>query len=47
MFNNINKMEILVSDIRCSCMHLTPKRIIKGSQYNEKLWRDNFVKVYL
>ena len=46
MVPDVNKMEILVSDIRCSCLHLTRKRIIKGGQHNEKLWRDNFVKVY-
>jgi predicted alpha/beta superfamily hydrolase len=46
MVPDVNKMEILVSDIRCSCMHLTRKKIIKGGQHNEKLWRDNFVKVY-
>ena len=46
MVPDVKKMEILVSDIRCSCMHLTRKKIIKGGQHNEKLWRDNFVKVY-
>jgi predicted alpha/beta superfamily hydrolase len=46
MVPDVNKMEALVSDIRCSCMHLTRKKIIKGGQHNEKLWRDNFVKVY-
>jgi predicted alpha/beta superfamily hydrolase len=47
MVPDVHKMEILISDKRCSCMHLTRKRIIKGAQHNEKLWRDNFVKVYL
>lgn len=47
MVPDVDKMEILLSDIRCSCMHLTRKRIIKNGQHNEKLWRDNFVKVYL
>ena len=46
MVSDVNKMEIFVSDIRCSCLHLTRKRIVKGGQHNEKLWRDNFVKVY-
>ena len=46
MVPDVNKMEILVSNIRCSCLHLTRKRIVRGSQHNEKLWRDNFVKVY-
>ena len=47
MVPDVDKMEVLLSDIRCSCMHLTRKRIIKNGQHNEKLWRDNFVKVYL
>ncbi len=46
MVPDINKMEILVSDIRCSCRHLTRKKIVKGGQHNEKLWRDNFVTVF-
>lgn len=46
MVPNVNKMEILVSDIRCSCRHLTRKKIVKGGQHNEKLWRDNFVTVF-
>jgi alpha-glucosidase len=47
MVPDVDKMEFLISDKRCSCMHLTRKRIIKNGQHNEKLWRDNFVKVYL
>jgi len=46
MVPDVNKMEILVSDIRCSCRHLTRKKIIKGGQHNEKLWRDNFATVF-
>ncbi|NBW27819.1 MAG: alpha/beta hydrolase [Flavobacteriaceae bacterium] len=46
MVPDVNKMEILVSDIRCSCRHLTRKKIVKGGQHNEKLWRDNFVTVF-
>jgi len=42
----VNKMEVLVSKIRCSCRHLTRKKIVKGGQHNEKLWRDNFVSVF-
>jgi alpha-glucosidase len=45
MVLDVNKMEILVSDIRCSCRHLTRKKIVKDGQHNEKLWRDNFVTV--
>ena len=46
MVPDVNKMEILVSDIRCSCRHLTRKKIVKGGQHNEKLWRNNFVTVF-
>ncbi len=46
MVPDVNKMEILVSDIRCSCRHLTRKKIVKGGQHNEKLWRDNFVTIF-
>ena len=46
MVPDVNKMEILVSDIRCSCRHLTRKKIVKSGQHNEKLWRDNFVTVF-
>lgn len=46
MVPDVNKMEILVSDIRCSCRHLTRKKIVQGGQHNEKLWRDNFVSVF-
>ena len=46
MVPGVNKMEILVSDIRCSCRHLTRKKIVKGGQHNEKLWRDSFVTVF-
>ena len=46
MVPDVNKMVILVSNIRCSCRHLTRKKIVKGGQHNEKLWRDNFVTVF-
>ena len=46
MVPDVNKMEILVSEIRCSCRHLTRKKIVKDGQHNEKLWRDNFVTVF-
>jgi predicted alpha/beta superfamily hydrolase len=46
MVPDVNKMEVLVSKIRCSCRHLTRKKIVKDGQHNEKLWRDNFVSVF-
>ncbi len=47
MVPNINKMDDLLADKRCECQHLTKKRMVKGGQHNEKLWRDGFVKAYL
>jgi alpha-glucosidase len=44
---DLNKIDNLVSEKRCDCLHLTRKTIIKGGQHNEKLWRDSFVKAYL
>jgi len=47
MITNINKMDDLISEKRCDCLHLTRKTVVKGGQHNEKLWRDGFVKAYL
>jgi predicted alpha/beta superfamily hydrolase len=47
MVKDLNKMDDIISKKRCDCMKLTKKRIIKGGQHNEKLWRDGFVKAYL
>lgn len=44
---DLNKMEYLINSIRCECMLLNKKRIVKGQHDNEKLWRDGFVKAYL
>lgn len=44
---DLNKIEDLVSEKRCGCLHLTKKNIVKGGQHNEKLWRDGFVNAYL
>jgi predicted alpha/beta superfamily hydrolase len=47
MVPNMNKMDALLAGKRCECQHLTKKRMVKGGQHNEKLWRDGFVKAYL
>jgi predicted alpha/beta superfamily hydrolase len=47
MVSDLNKMDDLISDKRCDCLHLTKKRIVAHGQHNEKLWRDGFVKAYL
>ncbi len=47
MVPNMDKMVDLLAEKRCECQHLTKKRMVKGGQHNEKLWRDGFVKAYL
>ena len=43
MVGDLNKMELLLHKNRGVCLHLTKKKIVKGGQHNEKLWRDGFV----
>ncbi len=47
MVADLNKMEHLLDKNRCYCLHLNEKRIVKGGQHNEKLWRDGFIKALL
>jgi len=47
MIPNISKMDYILAGKRCDCQYLTKKRMVKGGQHNEKLWRDGFVKAYL
>ncbi|MES2576209.1 MAG: alpha/beta hydrolase-fold protein [Bacteroidota bacterium] len=47
MVSDLNKMEYLLNSNRCYCLNLNEKKIIKGGQHNEKLWRDGFVKAVL
>lgn len=47
MLTNLNKIEHLLAEKRCECMKLTKKKIVKGGQHTEKLWRDGFVNAYL
>lgn len=42
MVSNLNKMDKIVNQKRCSCLNLTKKVIVKNGQHNEKLWRDGF-----
>ncbi|MBC5842381.1 alpha/beta hydrolase [Flavobacterium sp. F-380] len=44
MVADLNKMETVINSKRCYCLNLNEKRIVKGGQHNEKLWRDGFVK---
>ncbi len=47
MIVDLNKMEYLINTKRCYCLNLNEKKIVKGGQHNEKLWRDGFVKAVL
>lgn len=48
--NMVSDMERMISTLnttRCSCMHLTKKRIVLQGKHNEKLWAKEFAKAYL
>tara|TARA_R110002126_G_scaffold4656_3_gene24493 strand:+ start:191 stop:1015 length:825 start_codon:yes stop_codon:yes gene_type:complete len=47
MVSDLNRMEYLLNTNRCYCLHLNEKKIVKGGQHNEKLWRDGFIKALL
>ncbi len=47
MVTDLNKIDDLVSEKRCECKHLTKKKIVKGGQHNEKLWRDGFANAFV
>jgi predicted alpha/beta superfamily hydrolase len=47
MVSDLSKMEHLLNTKRCYCLNLNEKKIIKGGQHNEKLWRDGFTKAIL
>jgi hypothetical protein len=47
MINDLNAIELQINSIRCSCLHLNKKVIIKDGQHNEKLWREGFKNAYL
>ena len=43
MVGDLNKMELMLYKNRGVCLYLNKKKIVKGGQHNEKLWRDGFV----
>jgi predicted alpha/beta superfamily hydrolase len=47
MVNDLNSIELQINTIRCSCLHLNKKVIVKDGQHNEKLWREGFKNAYL
>jgi len=42
-----DKMIGILNEKRCSCLHLTKKKIVVGGKHNEKLWSKEFAKAYL
>jgi predicted alpha/beta superfamily hydrolase len=47
VIRDMENVEHWVNTKRCECKKLNKKVIVKGGQHNEKLWRENFKKVYL
>lgn len=47
MVADLNKMELLIHQKRCSSSNMTKKTIVNGGKHNEKLWRDGFSKAIL
>ncbi|MGZ9675353.1 alpha/beta hydrolase [Flavobacterium sp. GNP001] len=47
MVSDLIKMEYLLNSNRCYCLNRNEKKIVKGGQHNEKLWRDGFVDALL
>jgi predicted alpha/beta superfamily hydrolase len=47
MLKDLNNIEYLINNKRCSCLKLNKKVIVKNGQHNEKLWRESFKKAYL
>jgi len=47
MVPDMKRMEKLVDEKRCYCLHLSKEVIVKGGQHSEKLWREHFVNAYL
>jgi alpha-glucosidase len=47
MITDLNKIDDLISEKRCECKKLTKKKIVKGGQHNEKLWRDGFANAFV
>jgi predicted alpha/beta superfamily hydrolase len=47
MVADLNKMEYLLNTKRCYCLNLNEKKIVKGGQHTEKLWRDGFTRAIL
>jgi alpha-glucosidase len=47
MTSDMERMASLLNSTRCSCLHLTKKRVVPLGKHNEKLWAKEFAKAYL
>jgi predicted alpha/beta superfamily hydrolase len=47
MVADMERMTSLLNTTRCSCLHLTKKRVVPQGKHNEKLWAKEFAKAYL
>lgn len=47
MVEEMTKMEDIIRNKRCDCLHLTQMSVVKDGKHNEKLWAKEFAKAYL
>ena len=47
MVADMEKMENLIREKRCDCLHLTKMIVVKDGKHNENLWAKEFAKAYL
>ncbi|WP_338376594.1 alpha/beta hydrolase-fold protein [uncultured Flavobacterium sp.] len=47
MVADMEKMENLIREKRCDCLHLTKMKVVKDGKHNENLWAKEFAKAYL
>ncbi|WP_339886889.1 alpha/beta hydrolase-fold protein [uncultured Flavobacterium sp.] len=47
MVSEMTKMEDIIRNKRCDCLHLTQMSVVKDGKHNEKLWAKEFAKAYL
>lgn len=47
MVDEMIKMEDIIRNKRCDCLHLSHMSVVKDGKHNEKLWAKEFAKAYL
>lgn len=47
MVADMERMIAVLNTTRCSCLHLTHKKVVEAGKHNEKLWAKEFAKAYL